>query len=107
MKAERWHHATACGGCGLTIQAHEPVYLVTAKRLARCERCSRTLLIGPLPEVPPIIEAPLPYLTEADQALGRRMRETIRQARFPKAAVAKKVRENILDWRARQAGDQS
>ena len=90
MTAELFHQITTCGSCNDLIPAHVPVYLVTAMKLRRCERCARSMA-RELPKPAPLRELPK----------GRPWTP----ATFDRAAVAATVRANILDWRAKQAGE--
>jgi hypothetical protein len=104
MITERWRYPVTCGACDRTIAVHEPVYLVTTKRLPRCELCARSITRGPLQEPPALHAQPLFYLTEDDQG-RRRRQDTIARPRFDRDGVAATVRRNILDARQRQAGE--
>ena len=91
MTVELSHGRLPCSRCETVITVNLPVYRVTKARLPYCEDCARRLAIGPLPS-PPAIASPrkLPPLS---------------LDRFNRFTVAAKVRGNILDWRARQAGE--
>ena len=51
MIAERRHGNTICGRCGHVIPPLDAVYLVTAKKLPRCEECAKQYA-DVLPELP-------------------------------------------------------
>lgn len=90
MTAERVHGAMSCGACASVLRAGEVVYRVTTARLARCAACAKA------------IQADLPKI-QATHNDAPKPREVF--ARFNRGEMAGVVKRNILDWRAKQAGE--
>lgn len=93
MICERYRCDVSCGSCGDRVPAGAPVYLVTKANLRRCAECAQK--IGALPSAPD----PLPLIQRAAP-------EVVSLKRFARQDVAATVRQNILDFRSRQAGNQ-
>lgn len=92
MTCERYRGDVSCGSCGDRVIAGEPVYLVTKAKLRRCATCASRC--GELPAAPDLL--PL---------LERSQPETCSFGRFDRPQVGAALRKNILDFRARQAGE--
>lgn len=89
-----------CGSCGAVIPALVPVYLVTAKRLIRCEACAKRIS-SELPQ-PASASRVLPYRTP-DALPFTTSAELVRK---PLDDLVAKVAESVpMDARQRQTGE--
>jgi hypothetical protein len=85
-----------CGSCDCRIPAGTTLYLVTTKRLIRCEPCA--LKITP----------DLPQVTLAEAGPVGKMKWQAKAPSFPppvRMFDPKKMAAHLFDWRAKQAGE--
>jgi hypothetical protein len=98
--AERRPANTLCGRCGHVIAPYDGVYLVTAKKLPRCETCAKQYA-DTLPDLP----VHTPEDRERRVKLPREHTASVGQ-RFSVHGARRAWKAGQADFKAKQAGEQ-